>query len=462
MGTQLLPELVSEVLEHLHSADWKHSFPMSCIAKETILSCSLVSRTWREVAQPHIFRDIVYSFCRPNGIGSLNDYEPQDTDPRFPGRFYQHVNTGESKPHKNLPMFVEFLQQTPQAARCVRRLLLVADAWSWPETLPDEDCLDPTLLSTLTKLLPQLNELWLVDVVVRNSLSFCAATHLPSLPLLTVAYSNYVAPTSSLVALLALFNKADTLNLKFRNLGCDTTSSTLQYVTPVPLETQTIWLSSSEDDVPKSLAAVLNYSLRLGRLRAINIMCSTPSHYQLTLDHLGPSIECLRFTLRHPRNQYDGTLDGPAGTLSITSCIALQKVVIVVFIRARFKELLRGVLQDIQDVLDVARITRGRYPQLQEFVFEVYFESLVDPRYDFEVVDPRGMGDKVDEALVQVIRQSAVEKIGFNWFVFNELMVKDGDYEEVQGFMSKLFPKLHEHQLTWFSGGRYPKWPDTN
>ncbi|KIP02916.1 hypothetical protein PHLGIDRAFT_271568 [Phlebiopsis gigantea 11061_1 CR5-6] len=114
MSDRLVDDILDLVFAWLHPKEWRRSWPQTMLAKDLrkdLATCSLVSKRWRAMARPHLFRDIVYTFrAVPEERTTAVEGEPYLTEPRY----------------RTLRMFHTFLQQNNFACTAIRRLQLRA------------------------------------------------------------------------------------------------------------------------------------------------------------------------------------------------------------------------------------------------------------------------------------------------------------------------------------------------
>ena len=156
------PELLDHIFSHLHYLDWETSWDHSAYGKYALDSCTRVCHSWSDVARPHLFRDVVYSFRPVPYSVALND----------DGEYPKDISTYEcfdsiykkSARFKTLPMFYAFLQQNAMAQNSIRRLRL--DAWPRGSSafFNDHDGVDADIFRDLLQLLPRLRVLHLTTI----------------------------------------------------------------------------------------------------------------------------------------------------------------------------------------------------------------------------------------------------------------------------------------------------------
>lgn len=115
------PEIFDSILNELHPLDWESSWKMPMDGKGNLHACSLVSRSWRELAQRHLFRNTTYSFC------ASSERHAEHT-----GRKTLFMPMTSRSRTRTLPMLLHFLQQSPQFMRSIRALRLDF----WPQRYP--------------------------------------------------------------------------------------------------------------------------------------------------------------------------------------------------------------------------------------------------------------------------------------------------------------------------------------
>lgn len=94
--------------------------PKAARVKQALHACTLVSRSWRALAQPHLFDDVSYSFM--NIRGDTGALQITGTEARW-GWSSVHL---QWLPLKTFSAFYDFLRECPALARCVHRLSTVA------------------------------------------------------------------------------------------------------------------------------------------------------------------------------------------------------------------------------------------------------------------------------------------------------------------------------------------------
>ena len=114
MSDRLLDDILDLVFAQLHPTEWKRCWPQSMVAKDLnkgLAACSLVSKRWRVMARPHVFRDIAYSFrAVPEEGTTAVEGEPYMAEAQY----------------RTLRMFHAFLQQNSFARSAIKRLRLRA------------------------------------------------------------------------------------------------------------------------------------------------------------------------------------------------------------------------------------------------------------------------------------------------------------------------------------------------
>lgn len=128
MRAQLPPELLECVVEELHPPIWDVPGPPRIRLKSALLACSRVSRFWRSLVLPHLFRDVSYSYTCEDHVATLgwkyNAINSATGRWRVFPSLHGEVRRTIQGPCKTLAMLVEFLQGSPGIASCIHSLSL--------------------------------------------------------------------------------------------------------------------------------------------------------------------------------------------------------------------------------------------------------------------------------------------------------------------------------------------------
>lgn len=154
-------EIFDFVLNELHPPYWGDTTNLGLNGKADLDACTLVSRSWAELAQRHLFRDITYSFRASHDGPDIQT-----------SRAFGLITPFRSR---TLPMLLEFLQQSPRFTRYIHWLTLDL----WPQSrIPGlyrrggssaawhvpADVVDYHVLVTLLHSLPNLDSLRLYNM----------------------------------------------------------------------------------------------------------------------------------------------------------------------------------------------------------------------------------------------------------------------------------------------------------
>ncbi|KAJ3552265.1 hypothetical protein NM688_g4238 [Phlebia brevispora] len=152
----LVPELIYKVLEFVVCINVKVKTRSTKVdlydddehqAKDTLLACSVLSRTWRDCTLPHLYHTVAM-YC----------------DPRR-----KHYINAASRHYRRLEDFVAFLAAFPQFQPLIKdlRVFFPRDACTEgldPEISRDREAHDVLLVAKVIDSLPQLRVLHLLDV----------------------------------------------------------------------------------------------------------------------------------------------------------------------------------------------------------------------------------------------------------------------------------------------------------
>ncbi|KAF7798328.1 hypothetical protein EIP86_009549 [Pleurotus ostreatoroseus] len=209
------------------------------ISKEYLLVCSRVSRRWRAVALPHLFRTVLISFhghpiqeASPREGLALPSRAPRGHIPRSK-RDMVHTKNGTRRT-STLPGITRFFSANPQFAAHVRNLHLalalpskkiVRTPWEYgsvmdrlSDEIEDEErkdlrVTDPSMLLAALRVFPRLDSLVLYDVTLRGPLDLRphGLIDVPRLRLSFTGRKDEYVPLAEYVNVLGLFSTVDEL-----------------------------------------------------------------------------------------------------------------------------------------------------------------------------------------------------------------------------------------------------------
>ena len=198
-----MPDLPVDIIRHV--LDFVPEVVATEDIKEELSNFALISTSWSDYARRKLFNNFLYSFrCppirRPPGWVDLQGWGEWDGTEHYNrwGRFYGEP---QSMPYKTLAMLVDFLEAHEHCANAVHSLTLhayrvqskasdIEYGLAVGDYYGPENEIDPFLLAKLLDLLPELEELKLIDVVLSGPLPSDYQINHPRLHTLTANYNS--------------------------------------------------------------------------------------------------------------------------------------------------------------------------------------------------------------------------------------------------------------------------------
>lgn len=260
-------EIIEAIVDHVR--------PFQNMVKEDLLSCSLVSRTWQSIAQPHIFHEISYNFVESAGSRA------------------------------RLEGFYSFLQKSPRISSYIHIFRLNQGI---AYTIANRDTLDIGLFKAVLQLLPHLRELSMDGLLVTRETNYSLSSARPSLARVHIKYGLFFAVDRPSIrldipAILACFQEVDTLVLSYSDLNfglptrLESTHPLSAYRPPLVRRL----ILSGTGNMANDLPAFLSRCIDTSDIRTLTIKTDVSEHSKL-FDFLGPTLE--RFCI--PPLTYDG------------------------------------------------------------------------------------------------------------------------------------------------------------
>ncbi|GJE84971.1 F-box protein [Phanerochaete sordida] len=503
--TNIPLDLVKEFLYHLQPVDvLQRGWPDTVLMKKDLAACTLVSRTWRALAQPYLFRDIFYSFMEDASDPAHRQVGRAD------GRWIGSTSYSQWLPQKTFSMLLDFLRQSPDLACYIRRLVLSSVVRGIVPTAAAIEA-GAVAFADFTELLQLLP--YLSDLGVREfKLSIPAQLQLPIPPVPSLAELDMDNNTTRLspataAAILACFSTVDTLRLMCRLSLMD--SPLNSYGSPPEPEPVGL-VPASRTQVNYVLFGAANsqtYMETLKRfvqfegIRALDIM-PTPRLWlhQDLIDACSPSLEELSVFVSMDDNPYE-QIPKPMPVPSITACHNLRQLIITTSAcpdedftafpnhsqdQRTHKEKLQEQLEPVTHFLARANIHRDAFPHLTAlgFLLDVGLHGFAGGVKTARLSDVRceGAADELDEILYGIARELPGKKVTFSWIDMSfdhlpeypgENGTFDGDFGLQQGeefgarasgettaekvvggevFLGRLFPRLNEHEMIEVTG----------
>lgn len=305
-------DLVKEFLYHLQPADvLQRGWPDTLPTKRDLAACTLVSRTWRALAQPILFRDVFYSFMEDTSDAAHR--QPGRTD----GRWVGSASYSQWLPQKTFGMFLEFLRAAPDLAGCIRRLVLAS---AMRGIVPTAEAIEAGAVPfayfvELVQLLPSLRDLGVRELKLKIPAQLrLSAPPLSALGELDIDNNTTRLSAATAAAILACFRTVDTLRMMCRLSLMD---SPLNPYGSAPEPEDVDLVPASRTNVNYVLFGVANSqtymdalqrSVHLEGVRSLDIM-PTPRlwTHQGLIDACSPSLQELSVFVSMDDNPFEQT-----------------------------------------------------------------------------------------------------------------------------------------------------------
>lgn len=210
LSSPTLPvEILHMIISQLKPLHWQQPVNSRGLSgKEDLMACSAVSRIWHEVTRQYLFCDLVVSFFQGIPIGRAPLLRRRELRLSLLPTF---------------PKLLAFLIEFPSVAQRIKRLRLHArhsfklpdDSDRYPDTLR----IQPTMLLSILRLLPQLRVVHLINVALAVPVN-PGMELLTSLDRVQISYisqnDSWFIPDLEIIQLLGCFNDVKELHLS----GC--------------------------------------------------------------------------------------------------------------------------------------------------------------------------------------------------------------------------------------------------
>ncbi|KIP04543.1 hypothetical protein PHLGIDRAFT_15116 [Phlebiopsis gigantea 11061_1 CR5-6] len=409
-------ELIDMIIECLHPRDFRSV--TGHYAQRNMSSCALVSRSWSSIVQPHLFREIDYSFCVPDPSGDA-----------------------KSETTSTLPMLHTFLAGFPAVARHIRKLRLRQIIQGEGEECPTVAKILYAEFLALLDVMPHLQELYLHDFAVFRPADVLIHPNSRSLEKLHIAYSSVLGYTTSssdvnLKAQIACARQIDQLVLsnidELDFYDDDPDDSVDQIMSPdqlalaePPVVRCVVFDTGLDIDCLRGEGAILQFLGTWVQLDAI-------SHLTLE-DYSGFQNPTLMFKL------------GP----QLERLQLLITELVLVLVIADDHDYTSDQLEVLGRMLEASQITRGRYPKLSSLVLEIDLEidwgSGEDWVPNVREFDAEEVDEEVDALLVSIVNNTAVPTITIQWA---ESQTYVGP--ECEACIRSMFPMLSANDMIVF------------
>ena len=179
-------------------------------AKDSLIACSSVSRSWRNMSLPYRFDDIVLHYEEARDEDSMDEDSMEGQEPTVDSHRNQPART-----RKDLSSFLDFLRITPDAASAIRALTIDRTSQKLRRY---GFTTDPLVLLEILGTLPNLHHLTLSNIFLRNWRAEPVTN--VRLDSLTIRYPGCHAggageiETTELLEMLTIFRTVKTLNLE--------------------------------------------------------------------------------------------------------------------------------------------------------------------------------------------------------------------------------------------------------
>ncbi|GJE88417.1 hypothetical protein PsYK624_045000 [Phanerochaete sordida] len=434
-------ELLHAIFEWLWLHGWSQLRPNQDSYRD-LKNASLVCSDWRAQACRCLFRDFCYSFQRvPDKDKWAGVRHGKD------GRWGQHFGEPEKVPYKTLEELLAFLQNRPDIATSVKSLRLTCYPTQWRTEAGPQfsrqfsagDRIDPAMLASLLRLLPQLSLLRTRSVVPTGPLAPGFQIDLPALKCLIVSFNSRQAESRDAEMLLRCFATVPHLELQGNPSGV---GGAWQVVaapdTESRLALERLTLVNVSSIAPGLLHTLVHsptvHSLRVLRLEAVR--ASALPAVQAIINAAGAGVTTVRFdTLtasEHARQ---------AQVLDFSACQALERLTLSIDLEPENREQMEAALATATAIFGALTAGPGAaLRNLTDIVLELCIDVLQHDGSDDGHAEADGT--HLEQALDALIERSSVTKI-------TVYCVCDPDAEAERAavdMVKNLFPGLHNRQ----------------
>ncbi|EKM59831.1 uncharacterized protein PHACADRAFT_206043 [Phanerochaete carnosa HHB-10118-sp] len=490
-------DVIREFFYHLISADGPQGpWPDTLRTKQDLAACTLVSRTWRLLAQPYLFRDIHYSYMNPTDDSAYG----QIVETR--GRWIASASYSTRKwlPRKTFTMFCDFLKQSPNLAGHIRRLVLTP---AYPSILPalagaNVAPVSIASFNALLQLLPQLRKLSLINFTLDApaEFHFHPPSGVPSLVQLDMINDSPKLGIAILAGVLGCFSAIGKLRLMGMDMPMGYSpfrfdpppeSEPTGLVPAYPVRVQHFILGAAE---PQVYMGVLTRFIHLEGVRSLRVMpCPNPWLYESLIGACGPSLEELTLFFAGDDLLFKAT-PKPLPVPSIAPCRNLRRLTLITSVgpaealsaspdnprdERSPKELLQEQLAPVTTLLAKADgLRRASFPHFSALAFriDVGLHGFAGGTRQVVLGDVpcEGAADRLDAILYELARELPEGKIPFVFMDMTMPGQRPGEHSDGSGpegervvggemFLGRLFPRLKAHGMIEV-GGVSSEFPD--
>lgn len=410
MLSELPPELLDRIADNLHPPKCHRAECCSPIlpTKGDLEAFSLVCQYMRSIGQPHLFRDVVYSFrCEPSETqGGLVPYvQPLE-------------HRSNTRRCHTLQMLRTFFQDQPSLGSAVRRLKLVGgDDVAEREYITQSDSTSSnsyrvkiSLFHHFLSLLPLLEELEFLNVELLSSRAYWTsrAAPLPSLQRLLIGYCDHeYQSVNQVVAILGCFDTIDEVLIRNLILIIDGLEAYDPTLCPSSARIRS-FVFVGENYISEGLFDFLQRSPSLRSLDIASIIPMTGDVVLAELERLihsvGPRLDHFGCTFPKRPKPYTGVL------VDLSVCSALRSLTIRINLSdyprpSRHAE----VWQEVTQMIETCR----KSALLRTITFEISVSSSNRPRVERWMVDlPRAVRT-TEDALLDLARRGSLSLVRF-------------------------------------------------